>query len=69
MFINVENRNDIVRDKSTSAVLNIDNKSLIAYKAKREREKRIDEMQTEIRSMRNDLNEIKTLLHNFLESK
>lgn len=69
MFINVENRNDIVRDKTSSAVLNIDNKSLMAYKARREREKRIDQMEVEIRNIRNDLSEIKTLLNGFLESK
>lgn len=69
MFIKVENRLDIVRDKNNSAVLNIDTKGLIAYKARREKERRIDEMDREIRIMRGDLEEIKTLLHKFLESK
>ena len=69
MFLKVENRLDIVRDKNNSAVLNIDTKGLMAYKARREKEKRIDEMDREIRSMRGDLEEIKTLLHKFLESK
>ena len=69
MFLKVENRLDIVRDKSNSAVLNIDTKGLMAYRARREKEKRIDEMDREIRNMRLDLEEIKTLLHKFLESK
>lgn len=69
MFLKVENRLDIVRDKHNSAVLNIDTKGLMAYKTRREKERRIDELDKEVRSMRSDLNEIKTLLHKFLESK
>lgn len=43
-------------------LINTDNKALAAYKNKKKREQRIDEMQTDIQCLKNDLHEIKELL-------
>jgi len=69
MYIKVQNRFDLVRDKDSAAVLNIDNTGLAAYKARRDKERRIDEMETAIKDIKSDLYEIKQLFHKFLESK
>lgn len=43
-------------------LINTDNNSLNAYKNRKKREKRIDEMQEDIQSLKGDLQEIKDLL-------
>jgi len=43
-------------------LINTDNDSLTAYKNRKKREKRIDEMQEDIQSLKGDLQEIKDLL-------
>lgn len=43
-------------------LINTDNDSLNAYKNRKRREKRIDEMQEDIQSLKGDLQEIKDLL-------
>jgi len=43
-------------------LINTDNDSLKAYKNRKMRENRIDEMQEDIHSLKNDLQEIKDLL-------
>ena len=43
-------------------LINTDNNSLAAYKNKKKRDKRVDEMQEDIQSLKNDLEEIKDLL-------
>lgn len=48
-----------VRD---GVLINTDNNSLAAYKNKKKRDKRVDEMQEDIQTLKNDLQEIKDLL-------
>lgn len=48
-----------VRD---GVLINTDNSSLAAYKNKKKRDKRVDEMQEDIQTLKNDLQEIKDLL-------
>jgi hypothetical protein len=43
-------------------LINTDNDSLTAYKNRKRREQRIDEMQDDIKSLKGDLQEIKDLL-------
>ena len=43
-------------------LINTDNNSLAAYKNKKKRDKRVDEMQEDIQTLKNDLQEIKDLL-------
>ena len=43
-------------------LINTDNNSLTAYKNKKRRDKRVDEMEQDMQIMKNDLQEIKDLL-------
>jgi hypothetical protein len=43
-------------------LINTDNNSLAAYKNKKKRDRRVDEMQEDIQTLKNDLEEIKDLL-------
>ena len=43
-------------------LINTDNNSLAAYKNKKKRDMRVDEMQEDIQTLKNDLQEIKDLL-------
>lgn len=69
MYIKVQDRRDVVRDSATKAVLNIDNDGLIAYKARRQRERVMDNMISEVQELKSDINDIKQLLSRFLENK
>jgi hypothetical protein len=69
MHVKVQDRNDLVRDTSSSALLNIDNNGLAAYKARRDRERVLNDMISEFGNLRNDINEIKILISRVLESK
>lgn len=69
MLLKVQDRNDLARDPKSQAVLNIDNEGLSAYRARREKARLMDDMITQVNTMRNDINEIKLLLSRVLESK
>jgi len=69
MHVKVQDRNDLVRDTSSSALLNIDNNGLAAYKARRDRERILNDMIGEFSNLKNDINEIKILISRVLESK
>jgi hypothetical protein len=54
------------RDVSTSALLNTDDASLLAYKTKKERAEKIAEMEHDVNNIKNELLEIKSMLHQIL---
>ena len=63
---NVEGHADLVRDNSTGAILNKDTSQYNQYltlRAKRQQgTNRIDNMENDLKSLKDDINEIKTLL-------
>ena len=63
---NVEGHADLVRDNSTGAILNNDTSQYNQYlslRAKRQQgTNRIDNMENDLKSLKDDINEIKTLL-------
>ena len=63
---NVEGHADLVRDNSTGAILNKDTSQYNQYltlRAKRQQgTDRIDNMENDLKSLKDDINEIKTLL-------
>ena len=63
---NVEGHTDLVRDSSTGAILNNDSSQYNQYltlRAKRQQgTNRIDNMENDLKSLKDDINEIKTLL-------
>jgi len=68
-YLKVQDRKDVVRDGSSKAILNIDSAGLAAYKAKRERERKIDSLDEVVSSMQSDIRELRVLLTKYLESK
>ena len=65
-YSNVEGHSDLIRDNSTGAILNNDKSeydNYIRMRAKRkEGTNRIDNMEDDLKSLKDDINEIKTLL-------
>ena len=63
---NVEGHADLVRDNSTGAILNNDTNQYNQYLSQRARRKqggeRIDNMENDLKSLKDDINEIKSLL-------
>ena len=65
-YTNVEGHSDLIRDNSTGAILNNDSSQYNQYltlRAKRQQgTNRIDNMENDLKSLKDDINEIKTLL-------
>ena len=63
---NVEGHADLIRDNSTGAILNNDTSQYNQYLSQRAKRKqgteRIDNMETDLKSLKDDINEIKSLL-------
>jgi hypothetical protein len=57
----------LVRDMSNQAVLNTDNAALEAYRRKRNKQKEIDEVISDINNMKSDIDQIKSLMQRLLE--
>ncbi len=65
-YSNVEGHADLIRDPRTGAILNNDKSeydNYIKMRAKRKQgSERIDNMENDLKSLKDDINEIKTLL-------
>jgi hypothetical protein len=59
-IVPIKDQDALVRDNKSGAVLNTDLHALKSYRAKRDRDRR---MQEEFEQMKDDMSEIKTLLH------
>lgn len=63
---NIQGHSDLVRDNSTGAILNNDTSQYNQYLTLRAKRKqgtdRIDNMENDLKSLKDDINEIKTLL-------
>lgn len=68
MKIKVKDRNDLVRDSRTMAILNVD-KNILAkdalFKQKQVRDKRVDDA---INKLEDDVKEVKDILHKILQN-
>ena len=62
----VEGHNNLIRDESTNAILNTNSSEYNNYLSLRAKRKkggeRIDNMENDLKSLKDDINEIKTLL-------
>ena len=65
-YTNIQGHSDLVRDNSTGAILNNDTSQYNQYLTLRAKRKqgtdRIDNMEDDLKSLKDDINEIKTLL-------
>lgn len=57
----------LIRDMKNQAVLNVDTNALQAYKIKREKQKEVSEAVSDINNMKQDINELKTLMQRILD--
>lgn len=61
-YVKVKDEEGLVRDTSSSAILNTDSLALKSYKARRAKEAAIDRVLEEHEEIRQELREIKNLL-------
>lgn len=61
-YLKVKDSEDLVRDTGSSAILNTDNKALMAYKAKKQKEEMINRIIQDNHELRQEVSEIKALL-------
>jgi hypothetical protein len=59
----------LVRDKDTNAIINIDNAGFETFMKERERILRLDEVSTEVISLKQDMTQIKQMLQQLLNGK
>jgi hypothetical protein len=65
----VRDNNDLVRLKDSKAVLNVNSKELDKYKRDREEKLKLKNLFDENEKMKNDIDEIKSLLRQLLGQK
>ena len=63
----VKENPDLVRDLGNQAVLNTNVDALTAYKKRREKAKVIDQTLSDINNMKQDINDLKTLMQRILD--
>jgi hypothetical protein len=62
--VKIKDNEDLIRDVKTRAILNSDMSSLEKYKARRNKER---EMNDDVQNLKQDVNEIKSMLKQLLE--
>jgi predicted adenine nucleotide alpha hydrolase (AANH) superfamily ATPase len=63
----VKENPDLVRDMKNQAILNTNVDALSAYKKRRQKEKEVAESLNDINTMKQDINDLKTLMQRILE--
>ena len=66
-YVKVKDAPGYVRDTTTTAVLNTDNSALQLYKKKREKQHEMKAAVDDINTMKQDINDLKTLMQRILE--
>lgn len=67
MYVKVKDNPNLVRDTRSQAVLNSDVDGLAAYKKKREKQQQMESAANDINNMKQEINELKTLMQRILE--
>jgi peptidoglycan hydrolase CwlO-like protein len=69
-YIQVQGKNNLVRDSYSNGILNTDvesyNAYIESYKQKHKELKKVESLETELNSIKNDIDEIKGLLKSLL---
>lgn len=68
-YLRVKEAEELVRDTSSSAILNTDNTALKAYKARKAKEAMVDQIARENAEIKTELAEIKNLLRQIVGQK
>lgn len=71
-YIKVEGRNNLVRDIRSNAIINTDKRAYQTYKTLKKTKSsdkiRIDQIESDLSTLKNDIGEIKELLQNLLKN-
>ena len=68
-FLKVKDNKDLIRQKQSNAILNTNLKELNKYKEEREEKIKLKRLADESEQMKNDIQEIKSLLKQLLGQK
>jgi hypothetical protein len=63
----VQENPDLVRDLGNQAILNTNTNALSAYKLRKQKEKEISDSLNDINNMKQDINDLKTLMQRILD--
>ena len=64
-FVATEEKN-LVRDTNSQAVINTDRTAYSMYKAKREQDKKANDLVQDVSNLKQDMHEIKQMLHSLI---
>jgi len=67
--VKVKDEPGLVRDQKTGAILNIDNRALIAYKNQKKKNQEIDDLKIKVDSMEKSIINIERMLIKITEGK
>ena len=62
----IKEDNNLIRDEKTNAVLNINTSALEAYKLQRDKQRKVDDVVSDVQNLKNDLKDIKNMLEKIL---
>jgi septal ring factor EnvC (AmiA/AmiB activator) len=68
-LLKIKDHPDLVKDEKTKAILNTNEDALEAYKKRREQQRSVQNMCEEIDEIKNDINDIKVLLKQFINTR
>ena len=66
-YAKVKENPELIRDMDSKAVLNTNSTALQAYKKKREKQQEIQSAVEDINNMKQDINDLKTLMQRILD--
>jgi len=66
-YIQVEGDDNLVRDKESNAILNINLQAFENYKRKLDHERRVDESLNDIENLKDEMNDVKNMLKLILQ--
>jgi len=69
MRYKIDNYSQFQKDSESRAILNVDKNALNAYKAQRKNIKKALDVNAEIENLKQDMVEIKSLLHQLINNK
>lgn len=62
----IKEDNSLVRDEETNAVLNTNTNALEAYKLQRDKQRKVENVVSDVENLKNDLKDIKNMLEKIL---
>lgn len=69
MLVKVKENNDLVRDMSTNAILNVNNGALDAYKKRKANLNKVDRLEEKVLSLESKMDQILDLLKQTINNK